>query len=384
MRYFCLHLKYTINKQMGAFKLDYGNYFYCTKKCNKSNHLGNVLTLFTDKKIPVGTAGTVSYYKADLVSSMDYSPFGAPLKGRTFNGSGSRYGFNGQEKDNEISGAGNSMTAEYWQYDSRLGRRWNIDPVVKPWESSYATFANNPILFSDPNGDDVDKSNLSKDEIKRIENMINPDHETYNKEFATTYSALEGDHTAMYTYNFKGYVPYNSEATGTMVLGEVPYGGTNAAGQDIININYTYGAGHGYEHPESALLEETFHADQFRTGEIGFLIEADGSVKSLGLDKTDEARAKIRVLKSLLEMDRKPKLFSGETPLYKAHLKDAQGSFNHFIARAVGGAAYANFDNFDQTPLEAMGLEYKSEYFDKEGRFIGKLTGNKTAIFRQK
>jgi hypothetical protein len=55
-----------------------------------SNHLGNVLTLFTDKKIPVGTGSTVSYYKADLVSSMDYSPFGAPLKGRTFNGSGSR------------------------------------------------------------------------------------------------------------------------------------------------------------------------------------------------------------------------------------------------------------------------------------------------------
>jgi RHS repeat-associated protein len=65
-----------------------------------------------------------------------------------------RFGFNGQEKDNEISREGNSYTAEFWQYDSRLGRRWNVDPVEKPWESSYLCFTGNPILFIDPNGDD--------------------------------------------------------------------------------------------------------------------------------------------------------------------------------------------------------------------------------------
>ena len=66
-----------------------------------------------------------------------------------------RYGFGGQEKDDEVAGKGNSYTAEFWQYDSRLGRRWNIDPVVKPWESPYATFANNPMWFVDPNGADT-------------------------------------------------------------------------------------------------------------------------------------------------------------------------------------------------------------------------------------
>ena len=58
-----------------------------------------------------------------------------------------RYGFNGMEKDDEVAGEGYSYTAEFWQYDSRLGRRWNIDPVVKEHESPYATFANNPIWF---------------------------------------------------------------------------------------------------------------------------------------------------------------------------------------------------------------------------------------------
>ena len=65
---------------------------------------------------------------------------------------GYRFAFNGQEKVDEISGAGNHNTAEFWEYDTRLGRRWNLDPVTFPWQSTYATFNNTPILFSDPLG----------------------------------------------------------------------------------------------------------------------------------------------------------------------------------------------------------------------------------------
>lgn len=65
-----------------------------------------------------------------------------------------RYGFGGQEKDNEIYGPGNSYTAEFWQYDPRLGRRWNIDPMSfkYPWQSPYVAFNNNPIFYNDPLG----------------------------------------------------------------------------------------------------------------------------------------------------------------------------------------------------------------------------------------
>jgi RHS repeat-associated protein len=68
--------------------------------------------------------------------------------------SGYRYGFNGQEKDDEVSGAGNSYGAEFWEYSPRLGRRWNIDPKVKVWLSSYSAFSNNPLIYVDPQGDD--------------------------------------------------------------------------------------------------------------------------------------------------------------------------------------------------------------------------------------
>jgi RHS repeat-associated protein len=64
-----------------------------------------------------------------------------------------RYGFQSQEKEDEI--VQGLTSAEYWMYDSRIGRRWNVDPVIKHHESPYATFANNPNLFVDPNGADT-------------------------------------------------------------------------------------------------------------------------------------------------------------------------------------------------------------------------------------
>jgi RHS repeat-associated protein len=87
----------------------------------------------------------------------DCTPYGTLLDGRhgQQNGTDYRYGFQGQEADDEVSGEGNSYTAEFWQYSSRIGRRWNIDPVLKGYESPYACFANNPIWFVDLNGADT-------------------------------------------------------------------------------------------------------------------------------------------------------------------------------------------------------------------------------------
>jgi hypothetical protein len=64
-----------------------------------------------------------------------------------------RYGVNGQEKSNEVKGEGNSYNAEFWEYDSRIGRRWNLDPKPSVGISEYSTFLDNPILLNDPFGD---------------------------------------------------------------------------------------------------------------------------------------------------------------------------------------------------------------------------------------
>jgi hypothetical protein len=77
-----------------------------------------------------------------------------------------RYGFNGQEEEKEITGNESHTSAEFWMYDSRLGRRWNVDPVVKYWESPYATFANNSLFMVDPLGANADWFENDKGEIR--------------------------------------------------------------------------------------------------------------------------------------------------------------------------------------------------------------------------
>lgn len=133
------------------------------KRYEMSNHLGNVLSVVSDKPLPIDwdVDGIVDCYKAEIISASDYYPFGAPMTARTFSSASYRYAFNGQEKDDEVTGnGGTTYSAEYWEYDSRLGRRWNIDPVTYPSVSSYSVIMNNPILLSDPNGDDVGYGNI--------------------------------------------------------------------------------------------------------------------------------------------------------------------------------------------------------------------------------
>ena len=122
------------------------------KSYELTNHLGNVHLTLSDYRRKEADGLGVAYY-SQINSASDYYPFGSMMPGRNFNPGEYRYGgAGGQEMDNEIAGIGNSYTAEFWQYDSRLGRRWNTDPVVKPWESSYAAFSNNPVFYNDPSG----------------------------------------------------------------------------------------------------------------------------------------------------------------------------------------------------------------------------------------
>jgi len=121
-----------------------------------TNHLGNVLTVITDRKLQdkfgVDTTGNnvIAYYTPDIKSVSDYYAFGMAMPGRSYNSATYRFGHNGQEKDAEIFDG--AYTAEFWEYDSRSGRRWENDPMFDENISPYATFDNNPILYSDPSG----------------------------------------------------------------------------------------------------------------------------------------------------------------------------------------------------------------------------------------
>ncbi len=77
----------------------------------------------------------------------DYSPFGVLLAERTVAGAFYRNGFQGQERDDEVKGEGNSVNFSYRMHDPRVGRFFVVDPLALkfPWNSSYA-FSENRLI----------------------------------------------------------------------------------------------------------------------------------------------------------------------------------------------------------------------------------------------
>jgi RHS repeat-associated protein len=118
-----------------------------------SNHLGNVLATVSDKKLGVLEGGSL-VYGADVVSANEYYPFGMLMPGRGWNTGRYRYGFNGQEKSDEVKGEGNQQDYGMRVYDPRIGKFLSIDPLFEsyPYYSPYLFAGNTPIWVIDVDG----------------------------------------------------------------------------------------------------------------------------------------------------------------------------------------------------------------------------------------
>jgi len=86
-----------------------------------------------------------------------------------------RFGFNGQMKTNEWAGTGNHNTAQFWEYDTRTGRRFNLDPVDQISKSNYAVLALSPISHIDPLGNNEDNIEVDdKEKTYRVTKTDDP------------------------------------------------------------------------------------------------------------------------------------------------------------------------------------------------------------------
>jgi RHS repeat-associated protein len=74
-------------------------------------------------------------------------PFGSLVPNRHGSTADYRYGFQGQEKDDEIKGEGNSLNYTFRMHDPRVGRFFALDPLKAKfaWNSPYAFSSNNVI-----------------------------------------------------------------------------------------------------------------------------------------------------------------------------------------------------------------------------------------------
>jgi RHS repeat-associated protein len=162
------------------------------------NHLGNVMVVVSDKRIPSCSNDTVNYYTADVLQATDYSAFGVMLKGRELYASSDvkyRNGFNGKERDNEVAGSGTVYDYGFRIYNSSLGRFLSVDPLTMsyPWYTPYQFAGNKVIMAIDLDGledKDVNPNTAPTDpNLKTIELLVakyDKDlKEIWNKSFLT-------------------------------------------------------------------------------------------------------------------------------------------------------------------------------------------------------
>lgn len=167
------------------------------------NHLGNVLAVISDRKLPV--AEPQGTYVADVLTAQDYYAFGMVMPGRSKVVGGYRFGFNGMEGDSEVEGKGYIYATFHRILDPRIGRWFSIDPIVNPGQTPYSSMDNSPIFFSDPYGDDVTYDKWSDKVRVFFKSLV-------SKSFRKLHTRRMEDHEHLFTYKkTKGYQPLGGQ-----------------------------------------------------------------------------------------------------------------------------------------------------------------------------
>ncbi|WP_146744006.1 RHS repeat domain-containing protein [Aequorivita antarctica] len=144
---------------------------------------------------------------------MNYYPFGMLMPGRHANTSNYRYGFQGQEMDDEIKGEGNSINYKYRMHDPRVGRFFAVDPLAHdyPWLSTYQ-FSGNRVI------DAVELEGLETYLIHGTIGFSSDPNYDPSGYFSTLYSDFGRERTGLqdvYTQNWGGaFNPYSRKRGG--------------------------------------------------------------------------------------------------------------------------------------------------------------------------
>jgi RHS repeat-associated protein len=164
-----------------------------------TDHLGNV-------RATVRNNGG----NAEVLSFSDYYPHGSTLPDRNYSSSiGYKYAYQGQEKDGETG----FLNFELRQYDARIGRWFNPDPMGQ-YHSPYLAMGNNPISRIDPTGgadsnhdgwDDLDQNHDGQSDDLFSDNF---DDNLWGSEFDNNYQGLYDGGGA---HNANGSVTSNYE-----------------------------------------------------------------------------------------------------------------------------------------------------------------------------
>jgi len=122
---------------------------------------------------------------------------------RSYSSPSYRYGFQGQEKDDEIKGNGNSINYKFRMHDPRIGRFFAVDPLAGkyPWNSPYA-FSENRVI----NGFELEGLEYATYTITTLNGhfqniRLETDYELKNK--ATKGAGIQYNYIHNYTGDYK-------------------------------------------------------------------------------------------------------------------------------------------------------------------------------------
>ena len=192
--------------------------------------------------------------------------------------------FTGKERDRETGFS--YFGARY--YDSDLsGLFLSVDPMSDKYPniSPYAYCAWNPIILKDPNGMIIDSATLTQE----IKDLTNPESNKYNSDFSDIIQKLNYDPTTLFRFcNWDE--PQIDEKRSRIINGELQCAGKDG---DIWVADICYVSDGDKRHRN--LFEETYHAYQLLTGDIGFahtIKDGYATYGVIGLDAFDEIDAK--------------------------------------------------------------------------------------------
>lgn len=220
--------------------------------------------------------------------ALNYSTFGSLMPGRYTGGNQYRYSYQGSEKDDEITGVeGSHYTTYFREIDTRLGRMWSVDPVFQPWQSSYNSMDNNPILYNDPLGNTVKpttegaKKETEKYGEKTYTNKKGKvkENKNYEPAFGEMYEKWKNDPNILVNF---------TTIEGEDYGGTISYEGENEEGQKVYNV--LWDPSQTKQLGASGIFEESYHLYEALEGkELSFDMPGNGTP---GLDIYDEVRAK--------------------------------------------------------------------------------------------
>ncbi len=143
------------------------------KHFETTDWLGNVRVTYTDKK-----SWQQNKFALNVSSSQDYYPFGSVMEGRDLEITNYRFGFQGQEGDDEVYGKNNLWAYKYRLHDARLGRFFSVDPLADKYPFySFYQFSGNRLI------DKVELEGLEPGEVnKTAENYLGTPYEWGGKD----------------------------------------------------------------------------------------------------------------------------------------------------------------------------------------------------------